>query len=71
MDNKHHYDRQMKEPSNAEAYDFISEAFRNNVFRSIQRIGSINHREIGETIIPADLGNRDDILQILRICYTK
>ena len=47
----------------------MNQTLRNNIFRTIKQIGSINHREIGETLIPVELENGDVILQILRICY--
>lgn len=42
---------------------------RNNIFRTIKRIGNIYSSEIEGNLIPINLENRDVILQILRTCY--
>ena len=44
---------------------------RNAVFKAVKKIENINPREISESLIPNDTENRDIVLQILRICYTK
>lgn len=44
---------------------------RNAVFKVIKKIENIHPREISESLIPNDTENRDVVLQILRICYTK
>lgn len=49
----------------------VNQVLRNNIYRTIKYIGSINHREIGDTLIPSDMENRDVILQILQTCYMK
>jgi hypothetical protein len=42
---------------------------RNNIFRTIKRIGNIYSSEIEGNLIPINLENREVILQILRTCY--
>ncbi|MBO7459023.1 MAG: hypothetical protein J6T80_07210 [Paludibacteraceae bacterium] len=49
----------------------VNQSLRNNTYKAIKKIGNINNREIEETLIPAELENRDIILHILRICYAK
>lgn len=46
-----------------------NQSLRNDVFRVVKRICSINKRQIEDSLVPVGTENRDMILQILCICY--
>lgn len=44
---------------------------RNDIFKIVKQVGSINKRQIEDTLVPIGIESREDVLKILRICYMK